>query len=116
MLSIGAALILLLSHVLSAQPKRKPTGSLEGVWSYATLTPFERPEGFGELFTDAQAAEFEAQTIGRNDAIGATAARRPTRRAASPTTGSIAASTSGRSTARSARRGSSIRRTARSLR
>ena len=34
--------------------------SLEGVWSYATLTPVE-------FFSDAQAAAFEAQTIGRND-------------------------------------------------
>ena len=42
---------------------------LEGVWSYATLTPFERPAELAgiEFFTDAQAAEFEAQTIGRND-------------------------------------------------
>jgi hypothetical protein len=43
--------------------------TLEGIWSYATLTPFERPAEFAaaEFFTDAQAAEFEAQTIGRND-------------------------------------------------
>ena len=43
--------------------------NLEGVWSYATLTPFERPAELAgvEFFTDAQAAEFEAQTIGRND-------------------------------------------------
>ena len=40
---------------------------LEGVWSYATLTPFERPGDLPEFFSDAQAAEFEAQTIGRND-------------------------------------------------
>ena len=45
------------------------TTDLEGVWSYATLTPFERPFELAgvEFFTDAQAAEFEAQTIGRND-------------------------------------------------
>jgi hypothetical protein len=43
--------------------------SLEGVWNYATLTPFERPAELAgvEFFTDEQAAEFEAQTIGRND-------------------------------------------------
>ncbi len=51
---------------------RSPAASprdLEGVWSYATLTPFERPADLAgvEFFTDAQAAEFEAQTIGRND-------------------------------------------------
>lgn len=43
--------------------------NLEGVWSYATLTPFERPAELAgvEFFTGAQAAEFEAQAIGRND-------------------------------------------------
>src|SRR5258708_10906047 len=52
-----------------AQAADAPRPSLEGVWNYATLTPFERPAELGaaEFFTDAQAAEFEAQTIGRND-------------------------------------------------
>ena len=53
-------------QVLLDLPKLR---DLEGVWSYATLTPFERPADLAgvEFFTDAQAAEFEAQTIGRND-------------------------------------------------
>ena len=47
-----------IAPVAPAKPR-----DLEGVWSYATLTPFERPaELRGEFFTDAQAAEFEAQT------------------------------------------------------
>jgi hypothetical protein len=57
------SVFLILSQALAAQSTR----NLEGVWSYATLTPFERPAELGEFFTDAQAAEFEAQTIGRND-------------------------------------------------
>ena len=60
-------------RILSDTPKVRvappPMRDLEGVWSYATLTPFERPAELAgvEFFTDAQAAEFEAQTIGRND-------------------------------------------------
>src|SRR5260221_11578311 len=56
---------LVLSQTLAAQSPR----SLEGVWNYATLRPFERPAELGaaEFFTDAQAAAFEALTIGRND-------------------------------------------------
>jgi hypothetical protein len=46
-----------------------PPRDLEGVWNFATLTPFERPAQFAsqEFFTDAQAAAFEADTIGSND-------------------------------------------------
>ena len=60
----GILLALALAQVATAQPP-----SLEGIWNYATLTPFERPAELGsaEFFTDTQAAEFEAQTIGRND-------------------------------------------------
>ena len=54
---------LVLSQTLAAQSPRH----LEGVWNYTTLTPFERPAGLGEFFTDAEAAAFEALTIGRND-------------------------------------------------
>src|SRR5258708_20215867 len=55
--------LLFLLQPLGAQSPR----DLEGVWSYATLTPFERPAELGEFFTEAQALEFVAQTIGRND-------------------------------------------------
>ena len=47
----------------SAQP------DLQGVWNFSTLTPIERPAEFAAqpFLTDAQAAAFEDQTIGRND-------------------------------------------------
>jgi len=94
---------LVLSQTLAAQSPR----NLEGVWNYATLTPFERPAELGaaEFFTDAQAAAFEALTIGRNDRDRRDGGAAPTPPAASPTTGSIAASTSRRSTGKSAPRG-----------
>ena len=42
---------------------------LMGVWAYATITPFERPEEFAgkKTFTDAEAAEFEKETLERRD-------------------------------------------------
>ena len=50
----------------SAAPRtREGRPDLQGVWSYATLTPLERPAEFaGQPFlTDAQAAEFERRTL-----------------------------------------------------
>jgi hypothetical protein len=50
----------------SAAPRtREGRPDLHGVWSYATLTPLERPAEFaGQPFlTDAQAAEFERRTL-----------------------------------------------------
>jgi hypothetical protein len=57
---------------LSGQAKTPATPiarDLEGVWNFATLTPFERPSQFAsqEFFTDEQAAKFEADIIGSND-------------------------------------------------
>jgi len=42
---------------------------LEGVWSFATLTPFERPQELAgkEFFTDEDAAQYVADTLSRND-------------------------------------------------
>jgi len=42
---------------------------LEGVWSFATLTPFERPADLGgkQFFTDEEARTFVAETLARND-------------------------------------------------
>ena len=53
-------------------PPRGPDGhvDLQGVWSFATLTPLERPSqlaGKGVL-TDEEAAEFEKQTLERSNA------------------------------------------------
>jgi hypothetical protein len=56
---------------LSAQPKQGSAAArdIEGIWNFATLTPFERPAEFKDqrYFTDEQAAKFEADTIDRND-------------------------------------------------
>ena len=42
---------------------------LDGVWGFATLTPFERPADLAakEFFTDEEAAAFVADTLARND-------------------------------------------------
>jgi len=47
-----------LPHSPSTRSDSGSTRDLDGVWSYATLTPFERPAEFAnvEFFTDAQAA------------------------------------------------------------
>src|ERR1700674_2308914 len=53
-------------------PPRGPDGhpDLQGVWSFATLTPLERPSELAEkrVLTDQEAAEFEKQTIARSNA------------------------------------------------
>jgi hypothetical protein len=68
------ALVLAAATIVSldAQPRPSLSGGsrdLEGVWNFATLTPFERPAPFAsqEFFTDEQAETFEADTIGGND-------------------------------------------------
>jgi hypothetical protein len=50
----------------STQPAAR---DLEGVWSFATLTPFERPAELAAkpFFTDEEAATFVADTLARND-------------------------------------------------
>src|SRR5207248_8444152 len=42
---------------------------LDGVWTFSTLTPLERPAEFAgkPSLTDREAAEFEKRTIERND-------------------------------------------------
>ena len=52
----------------AAKPLQNPR-DLEGVWSFATLTPFERPQELAgkEFFTDEEAAKFVADTLSRND-------------------------------------------------
>src|SRR5262245_24036214 len=58
---------------LSAQsPQRAPDGhpDLQGTWNFSSLTPLERPAQFADkpFLTDAEAAEFERQTLERTDA------------------------------------------------
>src|SRR5262249_34698170 len=48
---------------------RTASRDLEGVWSFATLTPFERPQELAakDAFTDAEAAAYVADTLSRNN-------------------------------------------------
>ena len=62
-----------LAAPLSAQsPPRAPDGhpDLQGTWNFSSLTPLERPAQFADkpVLTDAEAAEFERQTLERIDA------------------------------------------------
>jgi hypothetical protein len=63
----SAALAALVQVHGSAAPPRTREGhpDLQGIWSYATLTPLERPAEFsGKAFlTDAEAAAFERKTL-----------------------------------------------------
>jgi hypothetical protein len=57
--------ILAISQAQSVKPR-----DLEGIWTNATVTPFERPADLAEkaYFTAAEAAAFEKQARERNDA------------------------------------------------
>ena len=50
---------------------RTPDGQpdLQGIWSFATLTPLERPAELGskEFFTQKEAADYEAEVLRRNN-------------------------------------------------
>ena len=50
---------------------RTPDGrpDLQGIWSYATLTPLERPRDLAgrEFFTEKEAAEYEKSLLGKNN-------------------------------------------------
>ncbi len=60
----------------AASPKkwttpRTPDGQpdLQGIWTNATITPFERPREFAgkEYFTEQEAAEYEKKVVAAND-------------------------------------------------
>ena len=66
--------------VLSAAPAavpHQPWGDpdLEGVWTYATMTPLERPRDLAakSVLSDAEAAEYERQTLARQATTNNTA-------------------------------------------
>jgi len=63
--------VLLAFGVDDAAPPSPATGArdLEGIWSFATLTPFERPAELASkaYFTDEEATAFVADTLARND-------------------------------------------------
>jgi hypothetical protein len=69
---IAGALVLVASAAAEAQTAlRTPDGvpDLQGTWSFATLTPFERPASLAgkEYFTPQEAEDFEKATLeGRN--------------------------------------------------
>jgi hypothetical protein len=55
----------------TSRPLRTPDGhpDLEGIWSFATITPMERPANLAgkEYFTEQEAVEYEKQARERND-------------------------------------------------
>jgi len=77
---LAPLLVVVAAGVLSAAapaPPRLPWGDpdLEGVWTYATMTPLERSRDFGtkSVLTEAEAAEFERQTLARQAVTNNTA-------------------------------------------
>ena len=58
-------------------PPRTPWGDpdLQGIWTYATMTPLERPRDLASkpVLTAEEAAAYEAQTIARQAATNNTA-------------------------------------------
>jgi hypothetical protein len=70
---VGLLIAAVLAVPLGAQsPTRAPEShhDLQGTWNFSSLTPLERPEQFAgkPVLTDAEAAEFERQTLARIDA------------------------------------------------
>jgi hypothetical protein len=67
--SLGVLTLAVVSLHGQSRPSASASRDLTGVWSFATLTPFERPADLAAVpfFTDEQAKAFEADQIGRND-------------------------------------------------
>jgi hypothetical protein len=79
-LAVALAIVPLLESSVSAQARaaakpaaaaRTPDGhpDLQGNWSFATITPFERPPAFGEktVLTEQEVQEFEKETATRSN-------------------------------------------------
>jgi hypothetical protein len=60
---------------LALAPARPSPHDFSGVWNYATMTPLERPAAFGarETLTPEEAAQYERQTIQRQENTNNTA-------------------------------------------
>src|SRR3954466_10485896 len=64
-------------HAAAWTPPRTPWGApdLQGVWTYATMTPLERPREFAasRVLTPQEAAAYEQQTMARQATTNNTA-------------------------------------------
>src|SRR4051812_14468903 len=69
MYGVSSRLLLVAIVVVASGFSRTTTPDLQGIWSFSTLTPLERPRELAgkEFLTDAEARAFVAQTIQRND-------------------------------------------------
>ena len=67
--SIGVAVIILSAAPLVGQRAAVGRPDLQGIWNFSTITPLERSAEFAgrEFLTDAEAAQYEAQTVQRNN-------------------------------------------------
>ena len=68
-IAAAAAVAASVAAVRGAPAAPADARDLEGVWSFATLTPVERPEELAgkPFFTDEEAQAFVADTLARND-------------------------------------------------
>ena len=72
LLAMVAATGVVAAPLFAQSPPRAADGhpDLQGTWNFSSLTPLERPAQFADkpVLTDAEAAEFERQTLERIDA------------------------------------------------
>src|SRR5712692_2598292 len=65
------------TRVASWTPPHTPWGDpdLQGIWTYATMTPLERPRDLAakSVLTEDEAAEYERQTLARQSVTNNTA-------------------------------------------
>src|SRR5438477_5909930 len=68
-LLIAATIALMAAAPPAGGQAANASRDLDGVWTFSTLTPLERPAEFAgkPILTDKEAADFEKRTIARND-------------------------------------------------
>jgi hypothetical protein len=66
---VGVVVVLTMAPSMLGQRGAVGHPDLQGVWSFSTITPLERPAEFAgkEFLTDAEAAQYEARTVQRNN-------------------------------------------------